>query len=135
MKRTGGFSARSAFRVVDSPGDRPARKPRTRSRSSYARRERAFPYMGWVKTLPCLLTYAGGCQGVIEADHAGDRGVGRKAPDRTCIPLCTRHHWERTNMKGYFASFDAPRMREWRHMAIANVHAVAIHAGVAIPDC
>lgn len=91
--------------------------------------------MGWVKTLPCLLAHVGGCEGVVEADHAGDRGVGQKAPDRTCVPLCTRHHWERTNMKGYFKAYDAPMMRDWRHTMIDRVHRLAAAHGVTVPDC
>lgn len=51
-------------------------------------------YLAWLHTQPCqlwpsLLTV---CAGPIEAHHAGDRGLSQRAPDRTAIPLCARHH-------------------------------------------
>lgn len=51
--------------------------------------------MLWVKTQPCLMAGVWPdwpCSGVVEADHAGMRGVGRKCPDIETIPLCHEHH-------------------------------------------
>ena len=51
-------------------------------------------YLEWLHTLPCELwpNPATVCHGPIEAHHAGDHGFGRRAPDRTAIPLCAKHH-------------------------------------------
>lgn len=64
-------------------------------KSAYRSRQRDVKYMLWVKSLECCARTSLGltnCQGVIEADHAGTRGLGRKADDRTVIPLCWFHH-------------------------------------------
>jgi hypothetical protein len=60
----------------------------------YSQRPRDFAYMSWVKSQQCAV-----CEklrlinfGTIYAHHAGQRGTGQKADDRTCIPLCWRHH-------------------------------------------
>ena len=46
-------------------------------------------YLKWIRTLPCLV-----CGSVwrIEAAHTGPHGMAQKSPDRSCIPLCARHH-------------------------------------------
>lgn len=106
-----------------------------RKRARYASRERAWDYMAWVKSTPCLLCSTGACEGPTEADHAGDRALGRRSLDRDCVPLCTKHHRERTDLRGYFAGFDAARMREWRHAAVARVQDTARACGVVVPDC
>lgn len=62
--------------------------------SRYSERERDTPYLSWITTQQCCV-----CEkqfspqfGRTYAHHAGPRGLGQKAPDRTCIPLCWRHH-------------------------------------------
>ncbi len=62
--------------------------------TAYKNRPRDFAFMSWVKSQPCcaceklrLLNF-----GIIYAHHAGQRGTSQKADDRTCIPLCWRHH-------------------------------------------
>ena len=62
--------------------------------TTYKLRPRDFAFMSWVKSQPCIV-----CEkqlilnfGSIYAHHAGQRAFGRKADDRTCIPLCWRHH-------------------------------------------
>lgn len=70
------------------------------SKSDYMKRLRDHRRMRWIKEQSCavsldlaVLELAGPCEGVIEADHAGGgSGMGRKAPDDTCIPACVRHH-------------------------------------------
>lgn len=121
-------------------------KERKAKRSKYARRERAFDYMVWIKSLGCMLggawPQAGKqirpqvtpCGGPIEADHAGDRGVGRKAPDSTCIPLCRNHHGQRTDMRGAFRYFKAKDMRAWRHGAIQLVQLHSVLVCMPVPD-
>ena len=90
-------------------------------KTAYARRARDWSYMAWVNGQSCLLAHLGDCAGPIEADHCGDRGLGQKAPDSTCVPLCTKHHRERTDMRGAFGGFDAEGMRLWRRWAVQNV--------------
>lgn len=63
------------------------------------------------------------CTGRVEADHAGERGIGQKADDRTCIPLCRQHHGERTNHKGPFFHMTRDELRTWRTEAIARTQA------------
>lgn len=49
----------------------------------------------WVRRQPCAVARMHGseeCWGMVEAHHAGPRGLGQKAHDDTCIPLCSRHH-------------------------------------------
>jgi hypothetical protein len=53
------------------------------------------------------------CIGPVEADHAGTRPIGRKADDRSCIPLCNHHHRQRGDFAGPFRSWDKARMRQW----------------------
>ncbi|MDQ3276641.1 MAG: hypothetical protein M3Q39_16825 [Actinomycetota bacterium] len=92
--------------------------------TSYARRERDVPHMMLVKSLPCLLhgeLGAGRCSGEVQADHAGlGRGLGQKADDRTCIPLCRTHHQHRTDSAGFFKSLTREERRHWIRVAIAR---------------
>jgi hypothetical protein len=55
-------------------------------------------YLRFIRSLPCELfpCLADPCQGRVEAHHAGDHGYAQRAPDRTAIPLCARHHREST---------------------------------------
>lgn len=85
-----------------------------------AARKRNPDYMARVRELPCLLSALGDCQGRVEADHTGPRGLSRKADDETCIPLCSLHHHQRTNFTGVFRSFDKDVMRLWCAWAAAT---------------
>lgn len=74
----------------------------------------ADAYRQWLRGRPCYLENhrAGGCglgdpprNTPIEAahvDHGGDKGMGSKASDRFCIPLCQRHHDEQSGKIGSF---------------------------------
>lgn len=107
------------------------RKTRLRSRSKtskHARRDRDWGYMGWVKTQPCiarlLVTSGFECAGTIEADHIGGR-YGDDS-DRRCVPMCQRHHEDRTGRvggKGVFSGWSLERRREWGAKAIAETQA------------
>lgn len=55
---------------------------------------RDFLYLAWITTQQCCV-----CEsqfklqlGRTYAHHAGSRGISQRAPDRTAIPLCWRHH-------------------------------------------
>lgn len=84
---------------------RRTRMKRQRGTTSYSRRERDTPRMLWAKTQTCAVVELAAelgalwlgppvdpCFGVIEAHHAGRRGVSQKAPDDTVMPLCKHHH-------------------------------------------
>ena len=99
----------------------PSKRP-----GKYARRVRDFDFMLWVKTQQCLLAgnyEAGPCSGVVEADHAGLRGIGQKAPDDTCIPLCSGHHLDRHACTGFFRGREKAWKRDWRAEAITKTQA------------
>lgn len=60
------------------------------------------------------------CEGRVEADHAGRKPAGwRKAPDRTCIPMCKKHHRERDTFSGMFRHWNGDAMRRWLDTRIA----------------
>ena len=114
MKRTPLKRTHELARTRMKPGKR---------KGKYARRERDWDYMGWVKTLPCLLARTE-CSGTIEADHTGmDSPMGQKAPDDTCVPLCSRHHRDRHDGLGFFRGQTREVRREWRLWAIDKTQA------------
>ncbi len=108
-------------------------------KTKYASRVRDVEFMLFVKSLPCLLAGlegAGPCSSVVEADHAGDRGIGQKCPDNETIPLCSDHHLARHSCTGFFRKREdetyaelKQRKREWRHARIEEVQAQ--HAGAS----
>lgn len=103
-----------------------SRMRRNTRRSSYSRRERDREYMKWVKCQPCAIAEEPEhrCDGPVEADHAGEigtRALGRKAPDDTCIPLCTKAHMERQRWRGFFSGWGVIRVREWTEAVIARL--------------
>jgi hypothetical protein len=72
--------------------------------SAYTERPRDFAYLSWIRTQTCCV-----CEkqhhpqlGTTYAHHAGPRAFGRKAEDRTAIPLCWRHH-DRNSTKSVHA--------------------------------
>ena len=115
-----------------------------RGKTKYRWRVRDLPYMKLVKRLPCVVraflileepettetglwrawfavrSQATLCQGRVEADHAGERPFGQKAPDDTCISECTRHHRERTDYQWTFDGFDKNSMRAFCDWAIEH---------------
>jgi hypothetical protein len=114
-----------------------AEKRQWRRRSKYKQRERDFDYMGCVRRLPCIVSvierslphceYAALpfkfmrvtlCGGHVQADHMGKRGLGQKADDRTCAPMCEHHHAERTDYRGVFYGFRGMTMRVFCNWAI-----------------
>ena len=66
------------------PGLKRSYMKRRAKPNAYNKRPRDLEYMGFVKQLRCCR--CGG--GPSEAHHAGPRAFGRKADDRSCIPLC-----------------------------------------------
>ncbi|MGH9772206.1 MAG: hypothetical protein ACRD4Q_10985 [Candidatus Acidiferrales bacterium] len=58
-------------------------------RTHYARRERDFQYLKWIRSLPCFLC---GKRFYIEAAHIGLRAFGCKCEDRETAPACRWCH-------------------------------------------
>ena len=104
--------------------------PRVRKKPRRSDRKRDPAYMSFVASLPCLLRETGKCHGRTEVDHAGKRPLGRKCSDRETVPLCSRHHQERTDYRGAFARFTAWQMRAWCEWAVAFTQERARLAGV-----
>src|SRR5450631_1524837 len=67
------------------------RKPQ-RSASAPTRKgpPRDKEYLAWIREMPCI---ACGIEGQSEAAHTGrDGGMGQKASDYSCVPLCADCH-------------------------------------------
>lgn len=88
--------------------------------------------MLWTKTLQCALTVPGQsagslwlgpppdrCKRAIEAHHAGEHGVGQKAPDDTVIPLCDHHHDALTDRRGVFSGWPRGAVKTWELAMVA----------------
>lgn len=86
---------------------------RARGKTKYRRRERDLAFMGFIARQPCDLSFTRSCEGRVEVDHVGRRGLGQKSSDRETIPLCTKHHGERTDYRGYFKGYAASTMRAY----------------------
>lgn len=108
--------------LVRSPMRRSGRK------SKYKRRHRNWDYMAFVRRQPCAArSLDGACDGRVQADHAGRRGMGQKADDRTCIPLCRRHHQCRGDFAGPFKGWNQDQMRQWlERMVIKTSHEFSV---------
>lgn len=89
------------------------RTPVRRRRSKPRRSSRVVDedFKAIVRTLPCRLRILLRCEGPVEADHQGPHGLGMKADDTTCVPMCRKHHRERTDYTGPFKDWDASMMR------------------------
>jgi len=117
---------------------------KSRGDTKYRRRDRDFDFMGWVRRQPCVcrtlpppdfirdlalrlaapeIARSTTCSGHMEADHAGVRGLGQKASDTTCIPLCSAHHKQRTDHNGAFRNLTRDEARAWRAAAIDHTQA------------
>lgn len=101
---------------------------RTRRPSTYRRRPRDLGFMSWIREQPCVVrslppdpNRITPCGGFVEADHLGDRALGRKAPDDTCAPMCSDHHRQRTDHSGAFRALAQLELRAWRTSALELV--------------
>lgn len=96
---------------------------RTKRKTKYRQRQRDTDYMAWVRRQPCAAKGMGVCSGRMEADHTGPRGLNQKADDRTCIPLCHKHHVQRTSFSGPFRSWSQTAMRCWLELLVMTTRA------------
>ena len=79
-------------------------------------RERSHAYLAAVHEVSCWMRQTHPrhrCRGPIEADHAGERPVGRKSHDRETIALCRLAHRQRTGTSGPFRCATKESMRSW----------------------
>lgn len=99
---------------------------RARGKMSHARRPRDFDYMGRVARLPCVVAVlvadllGQDCDGHVEVDHAFGRR--RKDADTQTIPLCRKHHREKTGIVGgggFMAGWSLALRRGWLEVAVA----------------
>lgn len=104
---------------------------RKRSKPRRSSRVRDGEWLLAVKRLPCCAPGAPrSCEGQVEADHAGTRGLGQKCSDRQTIPLCSRHHRDRHGLTGPFRGWSAAYMRGWLDVKTDEA-AVTVTAGLA----
>lgn len=134
MKRTAPLHSRSTLKRSTPMARRTRLNPRSKT-NSYRRRERDLEFMRWVRHQPCILRVicpflsmpvgfaTTPCSGPVEADHMGERGIGQKADDRTCVPMCRNHHRERTDHMRTFRPLTRDELRAWRAAAIEHTQA------------
>jgi hypothetical protein len=80
--------------------------------------------LAWVRTLRCLCRgHVDTCSPVVEAHHAGRRGMGRRAHDDTAVPVCSRHHADFHANAGAFKGWSKAQLRAWAEAAIAATQA------------
>lgn len=103
---------------------------RARGKTSYRRRPRDLDRMRWTRRQSCMVrtippdpNRITPCSGPVEADHMGERGLGAKAADATCVAMCRGHHRERTDHTGCFRDLTRDELRVWRADAIARTEA------------
>ncbi len=82
-------------------------------------------YVFWIKMRPCaaqLIEGCGDCNPVWPCDghHAGQRGLGQRAHDHTCVPLCRLHHTAWHDAHPPFRGWNANKRREWSAVVIAE---------------
>jgi len=71
-------------------------------------------YLAWVRTLHCIAPGAPAtCRGIIEAHHAGPRGLGQKSADRTAIPICRQHHAAWHDARSPFRGWTKEQRASW----------------------
>lgn len=105
--------------------------------TSYSRRARDWDRMDWIKHQPCALArpfdkrpaewlgpWSSPCPaffaGHVEAHHAGVRGLGQKAGDDTCIPLCSFHHGALTDRRVPFRGWPRGAVKTWELAMVAE---------------
>lgn len=137
MKRSS-FKRKRSRNRSRNPFPRKKSKPmRARSpTNSYRKRERFPSYMLAVKSLlPCAALIVEGhkCDGPLESDHAGPRGVKQKAHDSTVIPLCKLAHRQRADFSGPFRSWDQTKMRAFLASRIVHTQRYMSANGYEIP--
>jgi len=83
---------------------RAAITPRKRARAGRPAWKVAGNFRRWLRKLPCAACQRPATEMALNesahVDHGGDKGMGTKASDRFCIPLCPECH-ERQHSEGW----------------------------------
>lgn len=75
----------------------------------------------WIRQQLC---YGCGTNDGIQAHHAGPKGMGQRAHDDTCVPLCWRCHVAWHDASGVFKTMKKAERRAWAEEAIATYRAL-----------
>lgn len=98
-----------------------------------AKRRRPKPgddpkYKAWIKTQPCVV---GGkrCGKVhphhmINGDGDARKGMAQTAPDRFLLPLCSRHHRNFHDGKGFCQGWDEARRKTFQEDEVFRLRAI-----------
>jgi hypothetical protein len=132
MKRSTPLKRRTQLSRGSSSLKRSAIK-RKRSRGQPAeRKDEAFK--AFVRLLPCCAPTPRTMRLVTGLTHCGFRpcdphhkhgdGKGIKTHDRTCIPLCRRHHDDAETKHGPFAGWTKQQTRDWHDKESERVQAL-----------
>lgn len=84
-------------------------------------------YARFVRGLPCCVC----SRRPVEAHHAGERGLGKRAHDETCIPLCREHHAAWHDAGPPFRGMTKEQRRAWSEAAIGATGVA--YAGSLLP--
>lgn len=77
-------------------------------------------YMAFVRSKPCAEC---GRWGPSEANHVTyGRGLGQKADDSLCFPLCTKCHSDWHDMRGTFFDMTKTQRRAYQEKKVAHYH-------------
>jgi hypothetical protein len=95
-------------------------------------REMDPDYLAWLRTQTCrayflIADLKDRCNGRMEADHVGMRGLGQKCSDSECLTLCQRHHRDRHGLTGVFAGWSRERMHEWFEVNVRAQRSKYLH--------
>lgn len=135
---THGEDGRRRFSSFSGPHETMARtRMKRKAPRRVEKRRHMRPYLAFIHAMPCCcelgVTRDGRnvrdsmCTGAIEANHAGKKpGIGLKAPDSTCIPMCHGHHADWTEHRGLFRGWSPDDRREWADAIIAECHRAAV---------
>jgi hypothetical protein len=100
------------------------RTPIARRRKSKRRSARVYDaaYRAWVRRQPCCARTLIGhrCDGRVEGDHVGRRGLGQKCDDAAMVALCQLGHQHRDAFHGCFREWDQGQMRRWLADQVAD---------------
>lgn len=87
--------------------------PRVRKKARRTGRKLNPTFLAFVRTLRCCAHLLSPCFGRVEADHVGWRPTGRKCDDVEAIPMCARHHDQRTDSQGPWKCMSPDQRLDW----------------------
>lgn len=130
MIRSSSLARRTPLNRGTKPLRRKTRMKQRREKPRRSGRVRNPAFMAWVRRQPCAVRIEAPdpnrltpCTGRLESDHQGWRPKGRKSNDDECVPMCKKHHAERTAQWGCFRELDQEQLRAWGARAIERTQA------------